>query len=67
MINVFIVLALCFQLVSKIHNQDGIFVTNPMSMINPNCANKVKWFNDKFNARKAPMAAIGMANKATNG
>ena len=38
----------------------AFLTTKPMSIIKPSRANKLKLFNDKFNAKNAPMAATGM-------
>ena len=43
------------------------FVTNPINIIKPSKANKLKLLSDKFKAKNAPIAATGIANKATKG
>ena len=43
----------------------AFFTTNPINIIKPNKANKLKLLNDKFNAKNAPIAATGIENKTT--
>ena len=45
----------------------AFFTTNPINIIKPSKANKLKLLNDKFSAKNAPITATGIENKTTNG